>query len=133
MVRFLGHTPPFSFCFSLQPLAFSILLNLLSSVLASQPSLPITHCFRLSPFKPALDASSHNALPRSASDRLADLPALNFGPCRFTSRIRCNLVTAPHFKSRFGSKLQYFGTITIVPHGVTFTVNFSNNGLSFHS
>src|ERR1043166_9338330 len=76
-----------------------ILRNLLSSVLASHPNLPITHCFRRSPFNPALVASSLRA----------DFPGLSFGPCRFTSLTRCSLVTAPHFKSLFGSKLQYFG------------------------
>ena len=36
-----------------------------------------------------------------------------------------------HFKSRFGSKLQYRGTSIIVLNAVKFTLNFNNNGLSF--
>ena len=44
--------------------------------------------------------------------------------------LRCSFVIAPQFKSRFGSKLQYFGTSIIVPNAVRFTVNFSSNGLS---
>src|ERR1043166_2483871 len=105
-----------------------ILRNLLSSVLASHPNLPITHCFRRSPFNPALVASSQSSFARAASSLRADFPGPSFGPCRFTSLTRCSFVTAPHFKSLFGSKLQYFGIMITVPYGVTFTVNFNNNG-----
>jgi hypothetical protein len=109
---------------------FNNLLNLLSSVLASQPSRSITHSFRPSPFHPAFVASRHNRLANAASVCRAARLGLNFGPCRRTSRILCNFVTAPHFKSRFGSKLQYRGTSIIVLNGVKFTLNFNNNGLS---
>jgi hypothetical protein len=44
--------------------------------------------------------------------------------------LRCSFVVAPQFKSRFGSKLQYFGTSIIVPNAVRFTVNFNSKGLS---
>ena len=44
-----------------------------------------------------------------------------------TPRARCNRVISLQFKSRFGSKLQYFGTSIIVPNAVRFTVSFSSN------
>jgi hypothetical protein len=115
------------------PPLFNSLLNLLSSVLTSQPSRSITHSFRPSPFNPALVASRHSRLAAAASVCRAARLALNFGPCRCTSLIRCNFVTAPHFKSRFGSKLQNRGTSIIVLNGVKFTLNFSSNGLYSHS
>jgi len=110
--------------------AFNIRLNRESSVLASHPSRPITHCVRRSPFNPARVACCHNSAARAASSSRATRPGLNFGPCLCTPLIRCSLVIAPHFKSRFGSKLQYRGTSIIVLNGVKFTLNFNNNGLS---
>src|SRR5712664_2168561 len=109
---------------------FYNLLNLLSSVLTSQPNRSITHSFRPSPFNPAFVASRQSRLAAAACSCRAARLGLNFGPCRNTSLIRCSFVTAPHFKSRFGSKLQYRGTSIIVLNGVRFTLNFNNNGLS---